>query len=133
MNYLDSYTQRIEGTGNIELAESIRTASKNFYSKYLSKFQFNEHQVGLLLGNVQSGKTAHMFGIICEAVQSGFQAFVLLTTDSNVLQQQTLSRAKRDLPEFLICDESDSGLFIENELQKDGAFVGVGVLFRESF
>ena len=118
MNYLDSYTQRIEGTGNIELAESIRTASKNFYSKYLSKFQFNEHQVGLLLGNVQSGKTAHMFGIICEAVQSGFQAFVLLTTDSNVLQQQTLSRAKRDLPEFLICDESDSGLFIENELQK---------------
>ena len=50
MNYLDSYTQRIEGTGNIELAESIRTASKNFYSKYLSKFQFNEHQVGLLLG-----------------------------------------------------------------------------------
>lgn len=118
MNYLDSYTQRIEGTGNIELAESIRTASMNFYSKYLSKFQFNEHQVGLLLGNVQSGKTAHMFGIICEAVQGGFQAFVLLTTDSNVLQQQTLSRAKRDLPEFLICDESDSGLFIENELQK---------------
>ena len=75
------------------------------------------HEIGLLFGNVQSGKTGQMFGILCKAADLGFPAFVLLTTDNVVLQQQTLDRVKSDLDGFCICGENDSGLFIENCLK----------------
>ena len=76
------------------------------------------HEIGLLFGNIQSGKTGQMFGILCKAADYGFSAFVILTTDNIVLQQQTLDRVKNDLDGFCICGENDSGLFIENQLQK---------------
>ena len=57
-----------------------------------------------------------MFGIMCKTADLGFPAFVLLTTDNVVLQQQTLDRVKADLTGFCVCGENDSGLFIENSL-----------------
>ena len=84
--------------------------------KYIKTFSFSEHQIGLLFGNVQSGKTYQMFGIMCKATDLGFPVFLLLTTDNVVLQQQTLDRVKSDLEGFCICDENDARLFIENRL-----------------
>ncbi|MFC5222777.1 Z1 domain-containing protein [Bifidobacterium leontopitheci] len=118
MNYLDNYLDKIKNEGNIELAESIRKTTESFDEKYLANYSFASHEVGLLFGNVQSGKTGQMFGIMCQAAMNGFYAFLLLTTDNTVLQQQTLNRVKRDLTDFLVCDETDSGLFIDNQLQK---------------
>lgn len=117
-NYLENYLQKIEDEGNIELAKSIRKTTESFDEKYLSGYSFASHEIGLLFGNVQSGKTGQMFGIMCQAAMNGFYAFLLLTTDNTVLQQQTLNRVKRDLTDFLVCDETDSGLFIDNQLQK---------------
>lgn len=117
-DYLGNYLQKIENNGNIELAESIRKTTESFNEKYLANYSFASHEVGLLFGNVQSGKTGQMFGIMCQAAMNGFYAFLLLTTDNTVLQQQTLNRVKRDLTDFLVCDETDSGLFIDNQLQK---------------
>lgn len=117
-DYLDNYLQKIKGDGNIELADSIRKTAESFNEKYLEKYSFVSHETGLLFGNVQSGKTGQMFGIMCQAAMNGFYAFLLLTTDNTVLQQQTLNRVKRDLTDFLVCDETDSGLFIANQLQK---------------
>lgn len=57
-----------------------------------------------------------MFGIMCKAADLGFPAFVLLTTDNVVLQQQTLERVRSDLNGFCICGENDSRLFIDNNL-----------------
>lgn len=118
VNYLDNYLGKIKDEGNIELAESIRKTTESFDEKYLANYSFASHEVGLLFGNVQSGKTGQMFGIMCQAAMNGFYAFLLLTTDNTVLQQQTLNRVKRDLTDFLVCDETDSGLFIDNQLQK---------------
>lgn len=118
VNYLDNYLGKIKDEGNIELAESIRKTTESFDEKYLADYSFASHEVGLLFGNVQSGKTGQMFGIMCQAAMNGFYAFLLLTTDNTVLQQQTLNRVKRDLTDFLVCDETDSGLFIDNQLQK---------------
>ena len=117
-DYLNNYLDRIKSEGNVELANSIQNTSESFDEKYLSHFSFSSHEVGLLFGNVQSGKTGQMFGIMCQAAKEGFFAFVLLTTDNKILQQQTLNRTKRDLPDFLVCDETDSGLFIDNELKR---------------
>ncbi|MCM1330259.1 MAG: Z1 domain-containing protein [Ruminococcus sp.] len=118
MNYLKSYLDTVRSRGNIQLAESIEKTASDVSDMYLKKFTFIEHNIGLLFGNVQSGKTGQMFGIISAAADSGFPAFLLLTTDNVVLQQQTVERVRSDLPGFLICDEYDTETFTDNNLEK---------------
>lgn len=116
MQYLKSYLNRITERGNAGLAESISATAEEVGGKYLKNFSFTSHEIGLLFGNVQSGKTGQMFGIICKATDLGFPVFVLLTTDNVVLQQQTLDRVKSDLEGYCICGENDAGIFTENSL-----------------
>ena len=116
MPYLNCYLKKITDRGNKGLAESISATAEDVGNRYLKKFSFISHEIGLLFGNVQSGKTGQMFGIICKATDLGFPAFVLLTTDNVVLQQQTLKRVKSDLDGYCICGENDAGLFTANSL-----------------
>lgn len=116
MRYLKTYLKKITDRGNKKLAESIEKTANDVGDKHIKTFSFSSHEIGLLLGNVQSGKTGQMFGIICKATDLGFPVFVLLTTDNVVLQQQTLDRVKADLEGFCICGENDAALFTENSL-----------------
>lgn len=116
MQYLKTYLKKITDRGNAKLAESILKTAEDVGNKYIKTFSFTDHEIGLLFGNVQSGKTGQMFGVICEAADLGFPVFVLLTTDNVVLQQQTLGRVKSDLEGFCICGENDERLFTENSL-----------------
>lgn len=116
MQYLKQYLKTISDRGNIKLAESISKTAEDVGNQYIGHFNFCDHEIGLLFGNVQSGKTGQMFGIMCKAADLGFPVFVLLTTDNVVLQQQTLERVKSDLKGFCICGETDGGLFLENSL-----------------
>ncbi|GAJ25589.1 hypothetical protein JCM15457_459 [Liquorilactobacillus sucicola DSM 21376 = JCM 15457] len=111
MIYLDEYLKQFEVKGQHELALSIKKTATEVGSKYLSQFDYISNKIGLLFGNIQSGKTGHMFGIASEAADRGFPYFLLLETDSNLLQQQTYSRAKRDLTEFVVCDENEEQKF----------------------
>lgn len=47
---------------------------------------------GLIIGDVQSGKTANYTGLICKAVDSGYKVVVLLTGTIEKLRQQTQKR-----------------------------------------
>ena len=114
MPYRKKYLQTITDRGNPQLAESIAKTAEDVGNKHIKNFSFSSHEIGLLFGNVQSGKTGQMFGIMCKAADLGFPAFVLLTTDNVVLQEQTLERVRSDLQGFCICGENDSGLFIQN-------------------
>ena len=116
MQYLKTYLKKISDRGNSKLAESISKTAEEVGNKYIKNFSFISHEVGLLFGNVQSGKTGQMFGIICKATDLGFPVFVLLTTDNVVLQQQTLDRVKADLDGYCICGENDAAVFAENSL-----------------
>lgn len=116
MLYLESYLNKIAERGNVGLADSISATAEEVGSRYLKNFSFTSHEIGLLFGNVQSGKTGQMFGIICKATDLGFPIFVLLTTDNVVLQQQTLERVKNDLEGYCICGENDARIFTENSL-----------------
>jgi len=118
MGYFLSYTDRIRTKGNENLAKSVTKTAEDIAPQYISKFSFKEHVVSLLVGDVQSGKTSHMFGLICAAADEGFNIFVLLTTDNIILQQQTLTRAKQDLCDFCICDENDFLPFLSNNMRK---------------
>ena len=123
MSYLNAYLQRIKDRGNEALADSIQKTVDDVVPQYISNFSFTDHVVSLLVGDVQSGKTSHMFGIMCAAADESFLNFVLLTTDNVLLQQQTLKRAKRDLCDFCICGENDYLKFVENNLRKPAVIV----------
>lgn len=116
MPYLKNYLDMIIERGNVGLAESISNTAEEVGNNYLKNFSFTSHEIGLLLGNVQSGKTGQMFGIMSKATDLGFPVFVLLTTDNVILQQQTLDRVKADLDGFCICGENDARVFAENSL-----------------
>lgn len=116
MQYLKTYLNKIIERGNEKLAESISKTAEDIGKSYISTFSFTSHEIGLLFGNVQSGKTGQMFGILCKAADLGFPAFLILTTDNVVLQTQTLERVKSDLYGFCICGEDDTDLFVKNSL-----------------
>ena len=52
----------------------------------------SEQRRGLIIGDVQSGKTINYSGIICKAVDAGFRTIILLTGTTNDLRQQTQIR-----------------------------------------
>ena len=72
MRYLETYLETIENRGNKQLAESIKKTVDNIAPKYLENFSFCDHEIGLLFGNVQSGKTGQMFGVISAATDLFF-------------------------------------------------------------
>ena len=123
MKYLETYLKTIEGRGNRQLADSIRKTVDHIAPKYLEGFSFCDHEVGLLFGNVQSGKTGQMFGVVSVAADLGFPVFLILTTDNVILQQQTIERVREDLKGFCICDEYDSEIFAENCLMQPAIIV----------
>ena len=79
MSYLDAYINRIMKKGNPALSEAIKKTVHDVVPRYISNFSFTEHVVSLLVGDVQSGKTSHMFGLMCAAADESFLNFVLLS------------------------------------------------------
>lgn len=52
---------------------------------------------GLVIGNVQSGKTASMAGLMAMAADNGWNYFVVLTGPTDALRKQTEERLRNDL------------------------------------
>lgn len=123
MRYLENYINSIRDKGNSALADAISKTADDIVPKYISNFSYREHVVSLLVGDAQSGKTSHMFGLMSAAADNGFCIFVLLTTDNTLLQQQTFKRAERDLPDFCVCDENDYLKFFNNNMKKPAVIV----------
>lgn len=120
--FLQNYLNYIE-IKNPSLARAIKRTTDDIVPEYITNFTFKEHVVSLLVGDVQSGKTSHMFGLMCAAADEGFPIFILLTTDNVLLQQQTYKRALRDLADFCVCDESEYQKFYQNNLRKPSVII----------
>lgn len=73
---------------------------------------------GLIIGDVQSGKTANYTGLICKATDSGYKVIVLLTGTLEKLRQQTQQR----IDEGFVGAASDAMM----KQQEDKLIVGVG-------
>ena len=95
-----------------ELAISVKNTVDDFMEK-LSQTEPKTAQNVLLLGNVQSGKTAQVLGILSALADRDFKLFIYLTTDSVDLQQQTLKRAEKSLDKFIILSENDDSSFMQ--------------------
>lgn len=121
--YFENYFNRIRENKGVDLARAIKKTVDDIVPNYITKFSYTEHVVGLLFGDVQSGKTSHMFGLMCAAADEGFGIFILLTTDNILLQQQTFKRAEKDLCDFCVCDENDYIKFLNNNMRKPAVIV----------
>lgn len=77
---------------------------------------------GLVMGNVQSGKTANYTGLVCKAADAGYKVIIVLAGLHNNLRSQTQIRL----------DEGFLGYRASAVLGENGAFetTGVGLLSR---
>ncbi len=108
MNFLNTYIDSIKF---IDLKESIANTSSEIFANIKCCFDNQNEATGLLLGNVQSGKTAQMLGIMSKLADEGYQLFIVLTTDNIDLQNQTYNRIKDSLPLFNVFGEKDEVAF----------------------
>lgn len=113
--YLEKYISLL---GNSELAESVNRTANTFLQKISENFDATNQLNALLLGNVQSGKTAQMLGIISAMADSGYKIFFLLTTDNIDLHRQTYIRVKDSLIDFNIINEKEESLLTPQTLSK---------------
>ena len=96
-----------------KLADSVKNTVDGFMGK-LSQTEPKIAQNVLLLGNVQSGKTAQVLGVLSALADDGdHKVFLYLTTDSVDLQEQTVKRAEANLKNFIVLSENDDRSFMQ--------------------
>src|SRR3989338_6751010 len=115
--HFESYLRKIE-TVSPGISPSIKNTIDALIPKHIKTFSFRDHLTGLLLGNVQSGKTSQVLGLISAAADEGFSIFVFLTTDNVYLHDQTLKRALSALDTFIVCGEDEDVKFMESKVRK---------------
>lgn len=108
MSYFERYVNQFDQ--DLDFKASILKTTATFLEK--SKSIHHKSYINyLLLGNVQSGKTVQVLGIISQLADLDIKLFFYLTTDSVDLQSQTKSRIEENLIDFIILDEHEYHLF----------------------
>lgn len=101
--YLESYLNSIP----LHQKSSIKEVSKSFIDKLKKTDPKQKTRNTLLLGNVQSGKTGKVLGLVSSLADENYKFFIYLTTDSVDLQKQTFERVKNSLEKFSVLSEND--------------------------
>lgn len=93
-----NYKRKLENNHFTYLSISnIQNSSQKIIS-YLSQTTDQDDPIrGMVVGNVQSGKTANMAGVIAMAADYGYNFFVILTGTIDNLRKQTRDRLINDL------------------------------------
>lgn len=104
MDFLSTYISSLKFS---DLKDTVANTSADIFAKVKNCFDNQNEATGLLLGNVQSGKTAQMLGIMSKLADEGYQIFIVLTTDNVDLQNQTYKRIRDSLPLFNVFGEKD--------------------------
>lgn len=121
MKFLDLYTHTLKSD---ELKISVIDTANKMVDRIISDVNVDTHQLNcMLLGNVQSGKTGQMLGIISNMADKGYRLFILLTTDNVDLQRQTYNRVKYSLSEFNVISEKEEVLFDKVRLSRPTVIV----------
>lgn len=87
-------------TDTEELSNCIATVVEK-----LEKEATSGDKPGMLLGNIQSGKTRGFVGAIARAFDQGFDVTLVLTKGTKTLSAQTVARLSADFAEFIDEDE----------------------------
>lgn len=82
---------------SIASVEAIKKSSQRIVSYLEKQTDINNPVRGMVVGNVQSGKTANMAGVISMAADIGFNFFIVLSGTIDNLRLQTQERLYKDL------------------------------------
>lgn len=122
---LEKYLLQVERNGgDKKMRDSIKDVARSVcnYFELLDDTEKKKDKVVLLFGQVQSGKTSHLLGILCKVadLQAKNLLILLLTSDNDDLYSQTLSRTRNDLQEnsFFILGEKDFDEF-RNQMSRN--------------
>lgn len=92
-----------------EDSDDLRNCVQSTVAK-LEQLETSSSKPGILLGNVQGGKTRAFLGIIGLAFDKGYEIAVILTKGTKSLAKQTLRRVREDFREF---NEADKAQFFD--------------------
>ena len=107
MTHLETYLTTIKSKDHrASIKETCESVKVN-----VRKHNSFTHTTGLLLGQVQSGKTGQMLGIASMLADEGYRFFILLTTDNIDLQRQTYNRVFSSLRSFEVISEKEEVKF----------------------
>ena len=97
-DYLSSELTRKYGPENAgKVVRSIDEATKRILSKLADPCRETFSSKGLVVGYVQSGKTANFTALIAKAVDAGYKFIVVLSGIHSVLRRQTQIRLDKEL------------------------------------
>lgn len=88
---------RMSESGLAEAADTIDRESTSIVAACAEPFRREDKRKGLVIGNVQSGKTANYAAVIAKAVDAGYGLVIVLAGLHNNLRAQTQMRLDRDL------------------------------------
>lgn len=96
---LDAFLRTRKDKWSTEAIDSIDVTSNEVVSLFENPNQSSFSGRGLVVGYVQSGKTANMTAVIAKAVDAGYRFVIVLAGMTNALRRQTQRRLNGDLIE----------------------------------
>ena len=95
-NYWNAYQQFLEQSAS-NIPQSVIEANEKIIDGVLDysgdpRKEGNWHRKGMVMGNVQSGKTLNYIGLINKAADVGYKTFILIGGHMNDLRKQTQER-----------------------------------------
>ena len=108
--------EKMEKFQTLKIVNNSKKVISNFLSKDMCIF---DGRIGLLIGQVQSGKTKTFLGVISSAFDHGYDVVILLAGSDNGLKNQTVKRLKdtfignKYFPERIKIDEATSSKKVE--------------------
>lgn len=91
--YLNDVASRI----GIEASNKIEVSVDKIFNQIYFENKTPKSRKGLVLGHVQSGKTANYIGLAAKAIDVGYKVVIILTSNNTALREQTQRRVNRDL------------------------------------
>lgn len=96
--YWDQYRLLLEGRLGPDAVASIDSATTEIVGRLADPSGDTPYQSkGLVVGHVQSGKTANFTGVIAKAVDAGYRLIIVLTGTVELLRSQTQRRLDMEL------------------------------------
>lgn len=109
------FGQYLESLTLPELKSAVVETRNTFRKQVLDDYDDTSDQQVLLYGDVQSGKTSHMLGVVADCLDRGIQTVIILTSPNTRLVSQTYDRVFKALSGVLVCRSDSTNEFRMNQ------------------
>lgn len=96
--YWDAYVRQLSAGWSETAVNSLANSADDIVARLADPSRADPHgSKGLVVGYVQSGKTAHFTGVIAKAIDAGYRLIIVLAGTLNILRRQTQRRLDKEL------------------------------------